>query len=323
MPYRICLVWILIGFAWLHGCSREAPEPLRIGTNIWPGYEPLYLARDLGYFEQDHPVRLVEFTSASQVINAYRNDAIEAAALTLDEALLVNQYSNDSKIILVMDISNGADVILGQPGIKNLESIRGLYVGVETTALGSFMINRALATVGLTQQDILIVPLDANEHERVFLDQQIDAVVTFEPMRSRLLAHKANLLFDSSSIPDEIIDVLVVRDAYLKKYPDIVQHLLHGWFKSLRYLADHPLDAAKRMVPRLQLAPQEIINSYNLLMLPDREKNLEFFAGPEPILENNAALMQEVMLNGGLIRHRVQTNDLFAIEPLQESMREY
>jgi len=32
----------------LGGCMREPDSPLRIGTNVWIGSEPLYLARELG-----------------------------------------------------------------------------------------------------------------------------------------------------------------------------------------------------------------------------------------------------------------------------------
>ncbi len=35
----------------LTGCSNEPSSPLRIGTNVWIGSEPLYLARDLGHFD--------------------------------------------------------------------------------------------------------------------------------------------------------------------------------------------------------------------------------------------------------------------------------
>lgn len=58
--------------------------PLRIGTLVWPGYEPLYLARERGYLDPKS-VRLVEYPSNSEVTRAFRNRAIEAAALTFDE----------------------------------------------------------------------------------------------------------------------------------------------------------------------------------------------------------------------------------------------
>jgi hypothetical protein len=35
----------------LFGCMREPEPALRIGTNVWIGSEPLYLARELGHLD--------------------------------------------------------------------------------------------------------------------------------------------------------------------------------------------------------------------------------------------------------------------------------
>jgi NitT/TauT family transport system substrate-binding protein len=43
-------------------CFHEEKEPLRVGTLLWPGSEPLFLARDLGYID-DGSSRLVEYTT--------------------------------------------------------------------------------------------------------------------------------------------------------------------------------------------------------------------------------------------------------------------
>ena len=48
----------------LFGCAREPQTVLRIGTNVWIGSEPLYLARELGRFDPA-TVQLVEYPSAS------------------------------------------------------------------------------------------------------------------------------------------------------------------------------------------------------------------------------------------------------------------
>ena len=67
----------------LLGCS--GPEPaLRIGTNVWIGSEPLYLARELGRLDPA-AVQLVEYPSASEVLRAYRNEAIDGMVISLDE----------------------------------------------------------------------------------------------------------------------------------------------------------------------------------------------------------------------------------------------
>jgi len=75
------------------------PPPLRVGTNVWPGFEGFYLARDLGYFD-DTPVQMVEFGSSSEVLRAYRNGDLEVAALTLDETLLLAETNPQVRIVL-------------------------------------------------------------------------------------------------------------------------------------------------------------------------------------------------------------------------------
>ena len=128
-------------------------QALRLGTNIWPGYEPLYLARELGYLDNNQ-VRLIEYTSTSQVIKAYRNGLLDAAAVTLDEAISLLSNGENPRLVLVMDISNGADVLIGQAGFKQVVDIKGKRIGVEHTALGAYFINRVLEKNGLGISDI-------------------------------------------------------------------------------------------------------------------------------------------------------------------------
>ena len=189
----------LLGIVSISSCSTENPVVLQLGTNVWPGYEPLYMARELGYLD-GNKVRLVEYSSASQVLQSYRNGLIDAAALTLDEVMLLLSTGETPKIVLVTDISHGADVIIGQPDIKKLADIRGKRVAIEGTALGAFMIVRALEIAGIEHETVEIINRSVDEHEDSFLTKEVDAVVTFEPVRSKLLASGGNPLFDSRDI---------------------------------------------------------------------------------------------------------------------------
>ena len=208
-------VLLLIAILANVGCSGEPQLPFRVGTNVWPGYEPLYLAREQGLYPPSAGLRLVEYTSASEVIQAFRNGTIDAAALTLDEVLLLAETTPDLGIVLVLDISHGADVILAQPAISSLRDLKGKRVGLESTALGAYVLTRALQTAGMRQDDVRKISLEVDEHEQAFKKGRVDAVVTFEPVRTRLMASGARQLFDSSMLPGEIVDVLVVRRTLL------------------------------------------------------------------------------------------------------------
>ena len=292
-------------------------HPLLVGTNVWPGYEPLYLARSLGYLN-DSTVRLVEYSSASQVIRAFRNDAIQIAALTLDEVLLLKEQGHGLRIILVTDISHGADVILGKTNIVTIGDLRGRSIGVESGALGAYVLTRALQQSGVPFPQVEVVPLEVDEHERAFLDGRIDAVVTFEPVRSRLLEKGAVQLFDSSQIPGEIVDVLVVRNEVLGQFPDRVDTLLKGWFDALRYLSEHPYEASKRMADRLKLEPQKVLASYDGLRLPNLDENFSIMEGTPCQLVQTAQRLVEVMKESKLLRRDPQLDDLVSTKPLAD-----
>ncbi|MBT3923489.1 MAG: ABC transporter substrate-binding protein [Nitrospina sp.] len=282
--------------------------PLKIGTAIWPGYEPLYLARELGYYDNS-PIRLVEYTSATQVIRAYRNNAIQLAALTMDEVLLLLENGLDTRVILVMDISRGGDTILAKPEIKNLKDLRGRKVGVERTALGAFFLSQALNSVGLHPEDVNIISSENNEHERRFLENQFDAVVTFEPVSSRLLAKGAHKLFDSTQIPGEIVDVLLIAKDTLDHFPEEVGILLTGWFKALDYLNTRPEEAAPILARRLKVSPKEVLDSYKGLKLPGYKENLKLMVGPEAPLKKSSTRLANVMLKQKLLQREVVLAD--------------
>lgn len=293
----------------LAACGEKMVEPLRIGTNLWPGYEPLYLARDMGEFEGT-PVGLLEMPSASEVIRAFRNGAVEVAALTLDEVLLLLQDGIDVRILYVMDISNGADVVMARPGIHSLKELAGKKVGVEGSALGAYMLSRTLDAAGLQPGDLEIVPLTVDRHEQAYLDGTIDTVVTFEPVRTKLLHAGAHVIFDSSRIPNEIFDVLVTRSDTLNKRPEDFRRIQESWFKSIAYMHANPDAAAKRMAKRLGINGTEFMESLKGLKIPDQQENNRLLAGAHPAILEPAQRLAETMLQKKLLHAPVDPHKL-------------
>lgn len=308
----LCLATALLTSA-LTSCStpHNNPAPLRIGSNVWPGYEPLYLARAKGYYDNT-PVQLVEFSSPTEVVRAYQDGTIEAAALTMDEILLLIQKGLDPQIVLVMDFSNGADVVMGQAGYRSLKELKGKRIGVEGSALGAYTLSRALTLNHMKPTDIEIVQVPLNEHEIAFKSGLVDAVVTFEPIKTKLTQLGATLLFSSAEIPGEIVDVLVVQKKYLKSHPEIVKQLIDHWFLTLDYMKSNPRDAADTIVLRLGITPEQFTRSLKDLEIPNRNENQRLLAGPHPTLLTSAKHLEEIMLKYRLIERPVVTRQLLA-----------
>ncbi len=153
----------------------------------------------------------------------------------------------------------------------------------------------------------------------MFLSGEADAVVTFEPMRTQLLARGGREIFSSREMPNDIVDVLVTRADYLRRHQARLQGITAGWLRAVAYLARHPEDAAARIAPRLDLSPEEVLAAYQGLVLPDYDANLELLGGSAPQLAASARKLADVMLEQKLLSRQISTRDLLTDAALLRS----
>ena len=303
----LSLCWLLLVVA-ASAAYAESGQRLRIGTNVWPGYAPLYIAADHEDWEDRLNARLVEYPSATEVLRAFRNRSLEAAALTLDEVLTLQASGVPVTVIAVLDISAGGDVILAQPHIQRFQDLRGKRIGVESSALGAYMLTRALELNGMALRDINVVHMDISAHERAFNSDQVDAVVTFEPVRTRLLNRGAREVFSSREIPGEIVDVLVVHDDALRVAWPRLRELVAGWFRAVDFMQREPSAAARFTARRLQAKPEDVLAGYEGLELPDAERNTRLLSGE---LQTTAMRLQDALVEHGLLQSSWDIRELF------------
>jgi NitT/TauT family transport system substrate-binding protein len=281
-------------------CSNSPPLT-RVGGILWIGYEPLFLARDLGLYDSD-ALRLVEMPSNTANLMALATGDLEAATLTLDEYLLAREGGLDVRAILVFDYSAGADVIMSRPGIERLQDVRGKRIGVEETAAGALMLAKLLEAARLAPDDVVKIRLTADNHERAYLAGEVDVLVSWEPYASQLQAKGAHRLFDSSRFPGLIVDVLAARADALQRAPDSFGQLVAGHFKALDYLRRSPDDALRRMAPRQGLHPDELSASLKGVHFIDVAANRSWLGGTRPALAPAAERVARIMVANGLLK---------------------
>ncbi|NPU92881.1 MAG: ABC transporter substrate-binding protein [Gammaproteobacteria bacterium] len=275
------ILLLAILYLFLAGCQDVSQRPLKVATNQWPGYEPLYLARYLDAFHSD--IEVVQLASTTDVMRALRNGSVEVAAMTLDEALLLGSQGEPLSVLMAMDFSNGADVVMAWPEIKSLADIRGKRVGVESTALGAIMLAAALDQAGLTLADVELVDLPSDQHAEALLQHKVDVIVTFEPVRTLLRKAGAVVLFDSSAVPELIVDVLVARREVLESRDEQLQDLVRGYYEARSYMITHPAEAHAFIARRQQLTSLELQHAFAGLRLPSLNDNIRWLAGnPSP-----------------------------------------
>src|SRR3989337_2989254 len=148
--------------------SRPSPASYQgkivIGTETWPGYLPLYVARDKGYFrEAGLDVEIKRYIALGELSKDYVAGKIQGRAnLTLDA---INESLNglDHKVILAIDYSNGSDAIVARQGIKNIPDLKGRRVAYEVGTLEEVFVAWALGENNLSLSDIVPVPGNPEE----------------------------------------------------------------------------------------------------------------------------------------------------------------
>lgn len=251
-------------------------ERIIIGTNPWTGYEVLYLARKEGYLPEG--VKLVEYNNTSEVIRAYRNGLLNAMALTIDEALRLVDEGHSIYILFVFDISNGSDAVLSKKKVKGPEDIKGKTIGVEKTALGSYILSRFLSKYGLEEEDVNIKILEVHEHYQAFRKGLVDLIITFEPHKSRILREEGHVVFTSKDIPGEIVDVLVV-DRSLEKNKEELRKLVRAYFKAHDHFTKHHEESLGFIAKREKISIFELKTSLDGIIIPNRQENYNLIVG--------------------------------------------
>ncbi len=244
----------------LTGCSPKNTEPLRIGTNPWPGYEFLHLAQEKGYYkEAGLDVRLVEFSSLADCRRAYERGQIDGMGTTVIEVLQARDHSSRSpQIVQAVDYSDGADVILGRPGLNSGKNLVGKRIGVELASLGIYVLARGLDNFALSLTEVETVSLDQISMEEALKKGEIDAAVTYPPF-SINLQRDGNFptLFSTKSIPGEVIDVIAVEQKICEERKAEVAALIKCFQRAVAFTKANPKEAYAMMAARQGISPEE------------------------------------------------------------------
>ena len=285
-------------------CSVRPPEPLRIGINIWPGYEFLYLAKELEFYAQEGvTVQLVEFNSLSDARRSFERGQIDGFATTCVEVMQARDNSNRSpQIVQVVDYSDGGDVIVARSPIESVSDLKGKKVGVELASLGIYIIAVAMERSDIEIEDIFMVPSDQLSMASEFAKGSIDAVVTYPPVSLSVLHEPgAKVVFSTSEVPGEVIDVIAIDAPVIKQRPQDVRNFLRAFNRAQKYAELFSGEAFAIMAEREKISPEEFgrLLDEELHIIPEEDQKL--YLEPGGLLEEVIKKTDKVLRQTGQI----------------------
>jgi NitT/TauT family transport system substrate-binding protein len=280
----------------------------------------MFLARSMGWLDESK-VTLIEAGSFTDSIKMLEEGSVQAAGVTLDEVLRIRERGIPISVILVCDVSVGADMVLAKPGVKTLAEIKGKKIGVEDGALGALMLYETLRAAQLNREDVTLVSVAVEKQAEAWQRGEIDVAISFEPGSSQLMKLGASVIFDSRQIPELIFDVIAVRTADANdEHEQALRHLVAAHLRALHHLNTNPADAAYRMAPHFNLPVDQVMPSFKGLVLPDLNNNIRLMAAAKPSMLKSAAQVAEVMRKAGILHQPENLQGLLRPEYLPREL---
>lgn len=182
--------------------------------NPFIGQAPFYIAMDKGFFEENGiDFSIVNFDESSSSLAALVSGNVDMASVTLDAAIIAqSKYEEDAvKICSVKDESVGADGILVKNDVESLTDLKGKTVGVSLNQTTHYLLLKALQSVGLSDEDVVIKDMTSSDAAVSFMSGGVDAAVTWEPYLSDASNSGAGkIIFSSADAPGTVVDVIAI-----------------------------------------------------------------------------------------------------------------
>jgi NitT/TauT family transport system substrate-binding protein len=178
-------------------------------------------------------IQVTQLNDYVESLNQYTAGKFDGCTMTNMDALTVPAAGGvDSTALIAGSYSNGNDGIVLKGAGKTLKDIKGENVHLVQFSVSHYLLARGLDTVGLRERDIKVVNTSDADIVGAFATPKAQAVVTWNPQLSVVAATpNSSKVFDSSKVPGEIIDLLVVNTATLKDNPALGKALTGAWYE--------------------------------------------------------------------------------------------
>ncbi len=236
---------------------------MNIGTVVWIGYGPFYVAEALDLYKKYNlKVSLQVFSDPSLIPSALASGAIDGAMLTYDQVVGQVARGQPQKVVMPIDYSNGGDAIVTNSSIMTVADFKGKKIGFNPLSPSDVLLSYALKKSGLSNKDITAINMTPEAVPAAMASGQMPIGVTYEPALSQILSQgggkKYKVIFSSKDAPGLIADVLVFNDKAIKAKPTDISGVMKAYLDGMAYMTAKPEESAKIIGKFMGISAKEV-----------------------------------------------------------------
>lgn len=229
-------------------------------------------------------INVVQLNDYIESINQYTAGQFDGCTMTNMDALTIPAAGGvDTTALILGSYSEGNDGVVMKGEGKTLADLKGQKIYLPELSVSHYLLVRGLEKAGLQERDVTVVNTSDADIVSAFSTPDVQAAVAWNPQLSVIKATpKTSEVFSSSSVPGELIDMMVVNSETLKDNPALGKALTGAWYEMMGKMKAQDAKALNAMAAAsgTDLAGyQAQLKTTHLFYTP--AENLAFATSPE------------------------------------------
>jgi len=302
----------------LFSLGALAATTAKIGTVVWIGYGPFYVAEQLDLFKKSGvKVTMQMFTDPALIPAAVTGGTVDGGMITYDQVISAVAKGSSMRVVSPIDYSNGGDAIVSTLDITSIKQFKGQKVAFNPLSPSDFLLSYALQSNGMTEKDVKSINMSPEGVPAAMASGGVKVGVTYEPSVSEIVAmdggKKFHVVFSSKDAPGLITDVLVFKKEFIGKNPDVVKALIQGYIDGLEYMKKSPNEAAKVIGKVMGISDKEVLEQLSGVYNMTADEFGAVFAKSDKTtsLYGSGAVISKILKAKGEIKSIPKTEDTY------------
>ncbi len=257
------IYFLMIALSFIGCTDKKYQQPLIIVSNAWIGYAPIFYAKEKGYFD-DLNIKVVPVVSLAEAADTFATGKADMLTATQHEYYRLKKHFSELKPIILLDRSNGGDMILSNRTIKELKKAKSIQAYLEVDSINMDILNAFLINKKISKKNIIFYNFDQSSLQSLKYTDNPTLIVTYIPYDYIL---KKKGFFEVAST--ENLDTIVVIDALfttkdiLDKNRQRVEKLKKIIDRSIKELTADKKNSYKLVAPYLDnISYKEYLKSF-------------------------------------------------------------
>jgi len=306
--FVLLVVWVP---AWAAKVPAPALTSVRVGIDMWPGYYPVVIAQEKGFFaSRGLQVKYSVPENTDKMLEAFATGELDVVCVALGDVFAFREKVPSLRVALISDESAGGDALLSLKPLP--ENLAGLRIGTNLNGFGELFVREFLQQHNTPISAVTLVNQEASDAAVMLRGNKIDVAHTWEPYVSELTGYyDVRVLFTSAQTPGLIPDSVVMHGNLLQKN-DTAKAFVAGWLEGAEWWLSHR-HRGNRIVERALVMMPNTVNLEGVKLF-DTEANRKALQsnGAAPSLQTVVQQYIDYFREKGVVKTALTPADILA-----------